>query len=284
MICENIEQVETETSRLDIASMKSFIIDDIGCIDNYKAIYNNTQEKYCCIVSERYNLVQHKEFFDSFVRALDKLNIGYEISFMTKGNSAIADIMFKDRNLKFEKLDEEFMTGIRLMNSFDRRSGITIAPRFTRLACSNGMLLSRFEKSFSVIHSSADAKTMESLIEKRITQIINHDIDLEKWINESLLDNIEWNNACKVINKLVPKITHQKGILKNLNIEVSRDKKTKQIEYDNKSGVVEFNRWQLYNAATSYITHGDTITPLMEELLHNNTQKLLFEKLQTIKV
>ena len=69
------------------------------------------------------------------------------------GNRAFADIEFKDMNIKFDKLDEEFTTGLRLANSYDKTSGLIAAPRFTRLACLNGMILTRSQKIVSIKHT-----------------------------------------------------------------------------------------------------------------------------------
>ena len=283
--CETLEEVKKATSELDTAKAVPLKIDDGGVIKdvkNFKGIYNITQGKFCTSVVPYYNLVQHKEYFDGFAVALNKLGIDFTMTLKQTGNRAFADIEFKNRNVKFDKLNEEFTTGIRLINSYDKSSGLYVMPRYTRLACTNGMIITRSEKTVSIKHHSKLVSQIQSFIEKKIHQMINENLDLYNWVSQSMEDSIEWKLCCGIIEKLFTQIKHREEILKRLNISLIQitNKKTKQksVSYiwDDKIKEKEkINRWEMYNAITEYLTHGEHITPHIENLFHKQAEKLL---------
>ena len=283
--CSNFEEVKIATLNLDIASIVPLKIDDGGVIkdvENYNGVYNISQGKFCAAVVPQYNLVLHREYFNGFAEAMNRLNIDFNMVIKQSGNRAFADIEFIGRNLKYDKLDEEFTTGIRLCNSYDKSTGLHVMPRYTRLACTNGMILTRSENTVSIKHHSKMVKEIQSFIEIKLNDIINSDSDLQTWVSTSMGDSIEWNKACKIIEKLFTQLKHREAILKKLNIDVITvtDKKTKKktISYvwsDSKLKKDKFNRWDMYNAVTSYLTHGEQITPHIENLFHKYAEKLL---------
>jgi len=205
------------------------------------------------------------------------------------GNRAFADIEFIGRNLKYDKLGEEFTTGIRLVNSYDKSTGLYAAPRFTRLACSNGMILSRHEKIVSVKHHSKIVREMEGFIEVRLNEIISMDAELNKWVSSSMKDSIEWHTACMILEKLYKQIKHREEILKRLEIScvIIEDKKSKKksVSYliENKKKK-QFTMWETYNAITNYLTNGEHITPHIEQLFHKNAERLLTTPLEKLPI
>ncbi len=295
--CNTLDEVKSSTDNLDKASICPLKIDDGGVIkdvNNFVGVYNVTKGKFCAAVVPYYNLVQHKEYFDSFAIALDRLNVLFKMSIKQSGNRAFADIEFTGRNIKFKKLNEEFTTGIRLVNSYDKSTGLHVMPRFTRLACTNGMIITRDEKTVSIKHHSKLVKEIEGLVERKITEIINKNSDLQIWVSTSMKDSIEWMTACRIIEKLFSQLKHREEILKNLDIVVIeiKDKKTKKksISYvwnNEKDKKDKLTRWELYNAITKYLTHGEQITPHIENLFHKKAEKLLLtplEKMPKIEV
>lgn len=293
-VCYNLAEVQEATNHLDRASIMPLKGNDNGVwkeITNHVGVYNNSKGRFCTTVAPHYNLIQHKEYFDGFAAAMDRLSLKYTMTIRSSGNKAFADIEFEGRNIKFEKLDEEFTTGIRLANSYDKTCGLFIAPRLTRLACTNGMILTRIEKTLSVKHHTKILKEIESFIENRLNQIVVQDYELQNWVASSMKDSIEWMTACKIISKLFNQRLHMEKILSELGISIVEieDKKTKKksITYvwdDNKNKKNKLNRWQLYNAVTSYLTHGEHITPHIESLFHQRAERLLITPLAKIKV
>jgi len=284
-VCNTLEEIKSAADTLDKATMGDIKFDDGGVIkdvSNYKGIYNVSKGKFCAAVIPQYNLIQHKEYFIGFAEALDRLNLKYSMTITQSGDRAFADIDFLNKNIKFDKLNEEFTTGIRLINSYDKSTGIYVIPRFTRLACANGMIITRSEKTLSIKHHAKVAREIESFIELKISEVINSSFELQEWVSSSMKDSIEWLIACKIIEKLFSQIKHREEILKNLGISIIsvEDKKTKKknVSYvwDNPDDKKDkLNRWDMYNAITKYITHGEQITPHIQNLFHRQAEKLL---------
>lgn len=285
-LCTTSAEVKAETKNLDIARIVPIKIDDGGVtkdVENYVGIYNVSQGKFCAAVVPHYNLVQHKKYFDSFADALDRLNIDYTMKVSQTGNRAFADIEFNNKNIKFDKLNEEFTTGIRLANSYDKTTGVFVIPRYTRLACTNGMILTRSEKTLSIKHHSKLAEEIEGFIETRIARIINESSDLKVWVSACMKDSLEWMACCRIVEKLFPQMKHREEIVKRLGISVIdvEDKKTKKktgVTYvwdKNEDKKSKFTRWEIYNAITNYITFGEHITPHIESIFQKKAEKLL---------
>jgi hypothetical protein len=281
-VCTTVQEVNTATDRLSKAHEVKLQLIDGGItkeINNFKGIYNSTLGEFCAAVSNRYNVISHKEYFDCFGEAMNRLNIKFNMTVKEQGNQAFADIEFIGRNIKFDKLNEEFITGIRLSNSYNRTQGLGVAPRFTRLACTNGMILTHSEKTFSIRHHSKMAKEIESFVEIRLNDIINKDELLQNWVSQSMVDSVEWETVTKILPKLFSQAKHREEILKRLGVSVIEKKKGHKVigysyvlETDKESKI---DRWKLYNSITEYLSHGEHITPLLENSLHKQAEKVL---------
>lgn len=290
--CNNVAEVQAIIPKLDVASMVPLFLKDGGVekeVKTYKGIYNNSKGEFCAAVSNNYHLIQHRDYVNGFAEALDRLNIKYAMVINQFNNRLIADIKFTDKTEKFEKLNEEFMTGIRLINSYDKSTGILMMPKVTRLACENGMILTQHNESFSIKHTAKLAMEIQGLIESSITNMVNTYSDLKIYVSQSIKDSIEWENACKLVSVLFKIKKHREGILSNLGIsEIEvEDKKTKkkgiQYVFDKKESIVEkFDRWTIYNAITKYITHNEHVTPHMENWLQKSAEKVLTTELKQL--
>lgn len=290
--CNNLAEVKAIIPKLDVASKVPLFIKDNGVekeVSEYMGIYNNSKGKFCAAVTKNYHLIQHKDYVEGFAEALNRLNIKHNMVINQYNNKLIADIQFTEKREKFEKLNEEFMTGIRLINSYDKSTGILMMPKLTRLACSNGMILTKHNESFSIKHTSKLAGEIEGLIERSIANMVNTYNDLKMYVSNSIKDSIEWENACKLIAHLFKIKKHREGVLKNLGIseiEVTNPKTKKvKIEYvfdDKKKIKKKFDRWTVYNAITAYITHGEHVTPHIENWLQKSAEKVLTTPLKEL--
>ena len=294
--CNNITEVKAATTALTRAYEVPLSLIDGGVekdVPNFKGVYNPTMGKMVAAVVPHYNIVTHKDYFDSFAEAMDRLNIEYKMSITEFNNRGFADIEFKGRNLKFDKLNEEFTTGIRLVNSYDKSLGLVCAPRFTRLACTNGMILTRSEKTVSIKHSSKMLTEIEAFVERKLSEIINKDVELQSWISVSIKDTTEWNIVCRILEKMFNQPKHREEILKRLGISMivvkKKGSKATSFSYvlEDAQKKKQLNRWDVYNAITNYLTHGEHMTPHIENLFQRKAEKLLltpFEKLPMIEV
>jgi hypothetical protein len=278
-------EIQTTTEALDKARLCEITINDGGVakqIKEFKAVYNVSRGRMAASVGKGYHLILHKEYFDTFCTALNNLGIKYKAVINQSTSMAIMDIIFENKNIKFDELGEEFTTGIRIINSYTKTRGLSICPRYTRLACTNGMILTRFDVTFSVRHNSTMLKDMEHLIETRINAIIDKDEELKAWVTDSMADSIEWTMAVNIFKKLISSAKHREGILKELGIAVVTKKekgKKKETSYMFDGTNKKLSRWVIYNAVTRFCTHGEQITPNVEAYLQKQAEKILTTKL-----
>ena len=284
----NLKEVEQFSSNLDVASLVPISFNDNGVIKNvtkFNGIYNNSKGEFCNIVTLGYKLIQHREYINACAAALDRLGLKYSLTLKPTGHKVYADIEFEGMNHKFTKLNEEFVCGLRLVNSYNKTTGIGVAPRFKRLACMNGMIVTSQGRFFSVKHTSKLLEEMEKFIELRINSVINEYDSLQQWVSDSMRDSIEWLSVTKIINSLITQAKHKEEILKRLNIATiivkGKDKK-KTVTYTFDSKKEKINRWDIYNAVTHYLTHGENITPVIESYYQKSAEKILLNPLQTL--
>jgi len=286
--CITVGEVQAATERLDTAQLVPIQWGkDNTPVTNFRGIYNNAQKEMCNVVSDNYHVVQHKEYFDSIAESLDRLGIKFKMTMFQSGNKAFADIDFNNRNLKFDKLNEEFVTGFRVSNSYDKSTSLNFQVKLTRLACMNGMILSKFiDGQFSIRHNQLLAKEIDKFVSIGINKIINGNAELQTWISDSMLDSTEWINCAKLCELLFERFKHREQILKRLGITcvIVKDTKTgkKVVTYMNDTCTQKVTRWKLYNSITSYITQGSHITPLLEELMQKKAEQILTEGFDTL--
>ena len=232
-------------------------------VDNFKAVVNMSTEKVATVVSKKYKLVQHKEVIDSVVEALANLNISCNSDIKNSRNRVFVDIEFSDTKLYVNE-GETFVAGVRVINSFDKTTGIGVLPRLVRLACSNGMVVHQaWLKGFHISHSQKFAKDFEGTVQVMLQNMINNNDRLKAMVNDCIVDSVEWELMEKILEGLVPRKKHFEA-LKELLLKQGHDLLT---------------RWDLYNAFTTYATHGEQIKPSVDQWLQGKAQKILTTEL-----
>jgi hypothetical protein len=287
------QQIETECNDLQVASEVQTQILDNGVVKevpNFKGIYNNSIGKTVAFVSPDFKLIQHKEYIKCFAESLDSLHIPYGMTYQQENSKVFAKFKFKNDTLKFEKLGEEFMTGLQLSNSYDKSFGVIVAPLLTRLACTNGMVLSRMGQTFTTTHRSKLIDDMKVFAETRINHLVNSFSEIQGWVSSAMENSIEWEVACRILEKSITSNKHREEILKRLGIAmiiVKKDKvrKAERCEYIFESDAVKkdkFNRWEIYNAITHYLSHGQQLAPILADSYQRKAETLLITPLETM--
>jgi hypothetical protein len=294
----NNNQISNEVAReninkLDVAMKCPLHFDFSGNMksaDGYHAIYNLSRDKYCASVSDEYTIIQHRNFFNSILDSLDNKNIPYKAKVSAHKNRAFMDIEFTNRaNIKFDKLGEEFGTGIRLVNSYDRTTGVKIMAKLTRLACLNGMVISKFSDVINCKHNSKALDNFGEFVENGLNGIFSQSQKLEGWVSECMTDSADWKVALKVVSALFKERKHRKAILSRLGIDMTTTGKKGQLK-DNYSIADELSkksRWEIYNAITNYLTYDEKLRISQESLFQKLGERVLttpIEKLPQIEV
>lgn len=227
--------------------------------DRYKAVINETTGKVACIAGKNYKIIQHRDAVESVLNALNNLNLPYTGHIMNGGNKVIVDIDFPKEQLKLEKVGEEFMAGISIVNSYDRTTGLSILPRMKRLACMNGMTVNLFYHSFHVKHTYAMTADIAVAAQKVINQMANSNANFKQFVEDSIGDSIAFERTKLILNALIPVKKHRMKINEILAPDAEKGYLT---------------RWDLYNAITNYATHND-IAVSVNEFLQKKAQKVL---------
>lgn len=228
-------------------------------IKGYRAVWNIDKKKTASIVSERYNIVQHQEVVDAVVTAVSNLNLKADCRVRDNGNSIFVDLTFAEKPMNL-KVGEEFFAGIRIINSYNKTTGIVVAPRLLRKICSNGMVVDKIIKGFNIMHTKKLTEDFQSVVDKLINRMINSVDSFRLIVEDCIGDSIEWELLDKILLNLAGAEKHFKAIKSRLSQNPTR--------------------WDVYNAFTEYATHSAQIKPNVEQRLQMTSQKLLVTPLE----
>jgi len=232
----------------------------------YQGIWNVEKNKLCAIAGKDYNIIQHRDFVGETASALQRLNLRSSAKVRDSGDKVIVDITFNDSKLFIQK-GEEFYTGIRMINSYNKTTGVMILPHLVRLACTNGMVMNiGWVKSFNVRHNSKMSKDFESIAKKIIDDMVNGNDKFKALVESCLIDSVEWAILDKILPVLFQTEKHREaiqGILK----QDGKDKVT---------------RWDLYNAVTDYVSHSSSLSVGFDIALQNKAQQILVTPLANL--
>ena len=94
-----------------------------------------------CLGPKNYSVIQHKHATESIVEALTSLNIKAEAELKTSRHGVHLDFDFPEAVFELKEVGEKFTSGIRVFSDYSHVSGLVISARVTRLACTNGMVI-----------------------------------------------------------------------------------------------------------------------------------------------
>jgi len=231
----------------------------------HRAVYNINKGQIAAVVSDRYKLVQHGEMVRAVSAAISDLNIKATAEVKEANNRLFVDIEFADSKLYVDK-GEEFIAGLRIINSYDKSTGITVTPRLKRLVCLNGMVIQTgFVREYSITHIKSLREDFVGVVEKMLNAMINNNEKLKAMVNDCIGDSIEWELLDKILGRLCWHTTkHVDAIKKKL------------------AGIEKPTRWDVYNAFTAYATHGEHIKPNVEAELQKRANKILVTPLKVL--
>lgn len=224
---------------------------------DHKVIYNITKGMMGCVASDEYRLVQHKELYEYVESYLNNLNIPYTVNLRQQRNKAYMDFKFQNAKIVLKEKGEEFIGGLRLINSYDKSTGVFVIPFMTRMVCSNGMVVSILSKNRnSIWHNSKQIDKLGEVISLKMTELINMDQKLQEYVSECIADSVEWGIVDKLLKHFVKIDKHIEEI-------------KKRITTNNPT------RWDIYNAMTHYATHGLQLKPATEMWIQNKAMELM---------
>jgi hypothetical protein len=229
----------------------------------FRAVTNQNTGKTVAMVSDGYFLAQHSEVVGSVTDALMNLNIKADASVRNDGNRVFVDIEFPESKL-YASVGEEFFCGIRVINSYNKTTGIMVLPRLVRLACANGMVVNvGWVHEFNIKHTQKLAEDFSKTVQIMIKEMVGSNEKFKAMMNNCIGDSVEWELLDKIMSKLVDGRNKHLEAIKKLLVEKYAKDKTAP------------TRWDVYNAFTDYATHGEQIKPSIEQWIQSRAQKLL---------
>lgn len=267
----SLAEAQVFANSCDTATLRPVFVgftDEVKVLDNkHFAVWNENKEKVSAIVSDEYKLVQHQHLLNEVTDALINLNLKAKVDINDGGDVIFADITFTESKINVKK-GEEFFVGIRVINSFNKSTGIMILPRLVRLACQNGAVVDTiWSKSFSIIHTNKLAENFASIIPVMIKEMVEHNDHFKALVEASMEDSVEWEVAQRIIQNLIQTEKHRDAIFSILD----------KLKVDNK-----VSRWTVYNSITDYCSHSSQLTPMVERTLQNKAQKVLTSTLKEL--
>lgn len=255
----DLSELQRTSLGFDQAVLKPVLIGEDKKEDlNHFAIWNEDKEKVSAIVSPQYELIQHKVVVSEVVEALKELGLKGDAIVNDGGDIVFIDISFPEAKLYVAK-GEEFYAGIKIINSFNKQSGIQILPHLKRLVCQNGMTMNiGWVKEFSVSHTSKLAKEFATIIPTMLKSMIEGNDKFKALVNNCIADTMEWQSLKIVVGALIKTDKHRDKIW-DILMKANKEK---------------YSRWDAYNSITSYCSV-EKLTPLVQNALQNKAQILL---------
>ena len=231
--------------------------DDYLCKD-VMGVWNLDKNVLACLAPKNYTVIQHKEAAEGLIEAITSLNIKATAELQLSKHGIHVDFDFPESKFELKEVGEQFTTGIRIVNRYDLVAGLVISPRVTRLACSNGMIVTDVIKSQRIKFTEEMNITVEGIIDKIIKDIITNDEKLANYVSICMRDSVEWNT----LKLLLKHMFRTKKQVKEIYARIDQNKERP-------------TRWDFYNAVTNYATHGERLRPHVEAWLQNKAQSIM---------
>lgn len=226
----------------------------------HMGVWNLDKNELACLAPRSYMVIQHRYATECLIEALSNLNIKSWAQVKSYRHGVQIDFDFPESKLELTKVGESFTTGIRVVSDYGQVAGLVVAARITRLACSNGMIVSDLARPRRIKYTEELQVTIESLIDRIIKDIITNDDKLANMVSICMQDSVEWQSVRLLTKALFRKNKHVTEILSRIKCDPSG----------------RVTRWGFYNAVTSYVsTSGSRLKPQVDAWLQNKAQKIL---------
>src|SRR3989338_5509920 len=230
--------------------------DDYLCRD-VMGVWNLDKNVLACLAPKNYTVIQHREAAEALIEAITSLNIKANAELQTSKHGIFLDIDFPDVKVELTEVGESFTSGLHLVNDYSLQ-GLIIAPRLTRLVCSNGMIISEIVRSKRIRWSEQLKVELEGVIDNMLKEIISSDQRLVNMVSICMRDSVEWQTAKLLAKELFKRKKYAKEIMARCT-ELHEGR---------------VNRWQFYNSITSFLGVA-SLKPAVEAWFQNKAQKVM---------
>ncbi|MBS3135951.1 hypothetical protein J4401_03245, partial [Candidatus Woesearchaeota archaeon] len=166
----------------------------------HMGVWNIDKNELACLAPKSYCVIQHRHAVESVVDAITSLNIPAMAELKAAKHGIFVDISFPEAKFELKEVGDKFTAGIQITNRYDQVAGLVISPKVTRLACSNGMVVTEIVRQQRIRYTEELKITVESLVDKMIKDIISSDDKLADMVSSCISDSIEWQ-ALRLLTK-----------------------------------------------------------------------------------
>ena len=185
----------------------------------YMGVWNVDKNELACLAPKSYMVIQHRYAVECMIEALSSLNIKAEAELKRSRHGIQIDFNFPESKMELTQVGESFTTGIRIVSDYSQVAGLVFSARVTRLACSNGMIVTDIVKSRRIKYTEELKVTIEGLIDKIIKDIIASDEKLANMVSVCMKDSVEWQALRLLTKALFKKKYHVKEILSRIKTD-----------------------------------------------------------------
>lgn len=234
-------------------------------LDKWDGVMNINTKEVCAIASDNYEILQHGDCINDLASGIIKSGHDVAGALLNYRDSFVVRYILQD----VDPIDDGakgIHIGCEVRNSYNKSSSFRGRGFLVRQVCSNGMVMKTLlgDVDFSVYHTArAQQRKTEAIsnyIESTISSIQkNLGVVIERAKDSELIfDSVE--NLQGSLADFFGVAIHAQNIVDN-----------------NWDGRLNTTRWDLYNAATEYISHTE-MSPAVQERLIVKSEMLLDEK------
>ena len=229
-------------------------------LTRHKGIFNLGKNRISNVVSTRYQLIQHSDVMRAVIETLGRLNLDVEGLIVQDEHRIRGDLVFKKEGLSVKDGAKGVKIGFRVLNSYDKSWSFRLEMFGYRLICKSGMALGNTMGIREVTLHVGEKKTYEKIcwiVEGFIKDVIESHNTLQAYVDSMIADSTEWQFAEDILTRMFKVKKHREAILERLE----------------KKPII--TRWELYNALTNYISHGNKIKPGVQSWLELCSQRFI---------
>jgi hypothetical protein len=243
----------------------------------YKALVNSKTGEITNIVTDNYQVIQHRPFFGGLIsdlESLDLVKLRGAIICKDGGNAYIIRLDFPNEIIKEPKVGDNVTAGVEFYNSIDRSTAATGNAFFMRLSCTNGMMMKHLIPDCD-FYKSHKGKSQKSVLEQLSTRtnnfmktIINSKELMTGIIGKAMDSEIIFENPVQLNSSMEEMFTTKKH-----SEEIAyRVRKTADKRAD---GKIQTDRWKIYNSITEYTSHTAMSPEVFNQILVKAESKVL---------
>lgn len=242
--------------------------------ENHKAVLNTTTGKVAQVCSDKYQILQHRDFFALTLSALEHAGLSGTGRFVptNDGNRWKMQVLFDNIKVSEPGRENNLQVGGEFINSYNATKSASGRAFYMRLSCANQMTIRNIIPNvvFSKNHVSENQEILLTEAQEKILDYVDNllmnSTAIEQVIEEAMDSMVSFDDPAQIVPTLTSILGAQKhadGIYGTIIRE---------------HPMLDLTKWDLYNAVTDYASHADISPGVQETILERAESKILSPK------